>query len=331
VRLGLAYVKGAATAEMEGLVAERERGGSFAGLGDLAARGEVRRGTLEQLAWAGACDGLPGGRERRSTLWQIGMAAAAEKLGDGSHGEAGEGTQLALAFELPAAPRLRALGRWQRLIADYSTSGVTIGDHAMAILRERLTVPKLVTSAQLARLPSGCEVAVAGLVIARQRPGTAKGTMFLLFEDEFGTINLIVAKQVYERHRQLARAEPLLLARGRLERSLENPPAEILRLDSRARAQGVAGGHDSRVQGQPGAQEPIRPVINVIVRELCALEDFLPDGAEGEPAAARASVHRLPGSVAEAAREEEIGGAEVGSSIRAAAPPVQSFAMGRRR
>ncbi|HEY4450041.1 MAG TPA: DNA polymerase III subunit alpha [Solirubrobacteraceae bacterium] len=342
VRLGLAYVKGATTVEMKGLVAERERGGCFAGLGDLAARAGVRRGTLEQLAWAGACDGLPGGYERRSTLWQLGLAAAAEKLGEGSGGEAGKGTQLALAFELPAPPRLRALGRWQRLIADYSTSGVTIGDHAMAILRERLTVAKLVTSAQLTRLPTGCEVAVAGLVIARQRPGTAKGTMFLLFEDEFGTINLIVAKEVYERHRQLARAEPLLLARGRLERSLESSPAEVLPLDRRARAQGQAGERDGRVQGQigerdgrvqgqAGEREQIRPVINVVVRELCALEDFLPDGAEGEPAAARASVHRLPGSGAGAGAEEEIAAAEVGSSIRAAAPPVQSFAMGRRR
>ena len=97
-------------------------------------------------------------------------------------------------MELPAAPRLRSLGRWQRLIADYATSGVTVGDHAMAILRSALlTVPGLLaTSAQLDRLPTGCAVAVAGLVIARQRPGTAKGTMFLLFEDEWGTINLIV-------------------------------------------------------------------------------------------------------------------------------------------
>jgi error-prone DNA polymerase len=327
VRLGLAYVKGAAKAEVQGLVAERERGGPYAGLGDLAARAGVRRGTLEQLAWAGACDGLRGGRERRSNLWQLGMAAAAARLGGegaGAGGEGAEGTQLALALELPEPPRLRALGRWQRLIADYSTSGVTIGDHALAILRERLTAPKLATSAQLARLPSGCEVAVAGLVIARQRPGTAKGTMFLLFEDEFGTINLIVAKDVYERHRQLARAEPLLLARGRLERSQEHARANVLRLDGRARA----GAQDDE-------QEPIRPVVNVIVRELCALESFLSDGAEGEPAArAGARVHRLPGAGAASSggeQEEEIAGAEVGSSIRAAAPPVQSFAMGRRR
>src|SRR4051812_46897560 len=91
----------------------------------------------------------------------------------------------------------------------------------MAILRPRLSLPMLATSAHLGRLPNGSEVAVAGLGIAPQRPGTASGTMFLLFEDEFGSINLIVAREVYERHRQLARAEPLLLARGRLERTQE--------------------------------------------------------------------------------------------------------------
>jgi error-prone DNA polymerase len=328
VRLGLGYVKGVASAEVSELVAERERNGPFRSLGDLAARAGVRRGTLEQLAWSGACDGLLGsgdtqmGAGRRSALWQLGLATPAETI------TAGESTQLALPLELPPVPRLRPLGRWQRLIADYSTSGVTIGDHALAILRKRLTVHKLVTSAQLARLPTGYEVAVAGLVIARQRPGTAKGTMFLLFEDEFGTINLIVSKAAYERHRHLARAEPLLLARGRLERSQEPTAASAL----------APPGTSREKAGE--AREEIRPVINVIVRELAPLERFLPGGVdEAAEAAATARVHRLPGSERAAvageetpiAPEEELGGAEVGSSMRAVAPPVQSFAAGRRR
>jgi len=302
VRLGLGYVKGAASAEMQALVAERERGGPFASLGELAGRAGCRRATLEQLAWSGACDGLIAerdsqmGADRRAALWQLGLAAPAEMM------DAGEGTQLALPLELPAPPRLRPLGRWQRLIADYSTSGVTVGEHAIAILRERLTVPMLATSAQLPRLPSGCQVAVAGLVIARQRPGTAKGTMFLLFEDEFGTVNLIVSKAVYERHRHLARAEPLLLAKGKLERS--------------------------------------EGVVNVIVRELAPLERFLSGGIEeAEGRAARARVHQLRGRERPAAHAdadqgrdgEDMESGEVGSSMRAAAPPVQSFAMGRRR
>jgi error-prone DNA polymerase len=305
VRLGLGYIKGAAKAELRALVAERERGGPFTSLGGLAGRVACSRATLEQLAWSGACDGLADvspalGNEaqagRRVALWQLGMAASAQDVG-AAGADARQGTQLSLPLELPAAPRLRRMGRWRRLIADYSTSGVSTGEHAMAILRERLTagtpswgMPMLATSAQLGRLPSGCQVAVAGLVIARQRPGTANGTMFLLFEDEFGTINLIVPEAVYERHRHMARAEPLLLARGRLERSHQ----------------------------QPGPDEPaqdVRPVVNVIVRELDALERHLEGGLEDEEGAARAG-----GQVT-----------EIGSSMRAVAPPVQSFAMGRRR
>jgi error-prone DNA polymerase len=285
VRLGLGYIKDVTSSEMHELVAQREQNGPFAGLGELAGRIGARQRTLEQLAWSGACDEIIGETGRRSALWQLGVAAP------GRGAEAG--TQLALPLELPGAPRLRSLGRWQRLIADYATSGVTVGDHAMAILRERLHVPMLATSAQLARLPSGGAVAMAGLVIARQRPGTANGTMFLLFEDEWGTVNLVVPKAVYERHRYLARAEPLLLARGRVERS--------------------------------------EGVVNLIVRELAALERFVSGGVEGaEREAAAASVHRLP--VGEpTASEQEDEAAEVGSSMRAVAPPIQSFAMGRRR
>jgi error-prone DNA polymerase len=193
---------------------------------------------------------------------------------------------------------------------------VTIGDHAMAILRERLTVPMLATSAQLARLPSGGEVAVAGLVIARQKPGTAGGTMFLLFEDEFGTINLIVPGAVYERHRQLARAEPLLLARGRLERTQEPVPVAA--------------------EPEAGPREQIRPVINVIVRELAPLERFLPGGVDDADAQRAATVHALPDRPERAPVEreheaEEVEGGAIASSMRAVAPPIQSFASGRRR
>jgi error-prone DNA polymerase len=237
---------------------------------------------------------------RRLALWQLGIAGPGRAA-------AGEGTQLALPLELPDAPRLRPLSRWQRLIADYATAGVTVGDHVMAALRPRLTAHLLATSPQLHRLPQGSAVSVAGLVIARQRPGTAKGTMFLLFEDEWGHVNLIVPRAVYERHRPLARAEPLLLARGRLERTA---------------VERIAG------------MEEVLPVVNVVVRELAALERHLAP-AVGERAPAQAQIHRLPGAVADGAapegRETEEDGAEVGAGMRAVAPPVQSFAAGRRR
>ncbi len=286
VRLGLGYIKDVGREEMRELVAERERGGPFQSLGELAGRIGARRATLEQLAWSGACDEIVGEIGRRTALWQLGLAAPGERVADG--------TQLALPLQESPPPRLRSLGRWQRLIADYSTSGVTVGDHAMAILRKRLTAPMLATSAQLTRLPSASAVAIAGLVIARQRPGTAKGTMFLLFEDEFGTVNLIVPRAVYERYRYLARAEPLLLARGRVERS--------------------------------------EGVVNVLVRELAALERHISGGLDGVEQERIARVHHLPTPGEADSREEaEDGAIEVGSSMRAVAPPIQSFAMGRRR
>jgi error-prone DNA polymerase len=138
-------------------------------------------------------------------------------------------------------------------------------------------------------------VTIAGLVIARQRPGTANGIVFLLFEDEWGTVNLIVPPDVYERQRRLVRTEPLLLARGRLER-----PA--------------AGGG----------------VINVLVREFAALEASLAD----EPAAAErvAVTHTLhPEPPADVAADDGDADGGVGASMRAVAPPIQSFASGRRR
>ena len=284
VRLGLGYIKGAKADEVQALVKERERGGPFRDLGELAARTATRRQTLEALAWSGACDAIAG--SRREALWQLGIAAP------GRAAAHEQGVQLALPVKLPEPPALRPLDRWQRLLADYASSGVTAHDHAMAALRERLRVPMLSTSAQLARMPHGCSATVAGLVIARQRPGTAKGTMFLLFEDEWGAINLIVPKRVYEARRALARAEPLLLARGRLER------------------------HDG--------------VTNVIVRELEPLERFL-DAPLRERSA---SVSHLPPALQKPSSEgedEREDAARVAAGMRAVAPPVQSFAAGRRR
>ncbi len=326
VRLGLGYVKEAPGAEMRELVAERESGGRYRTLAELAARSGARRVTLEQLAWSGACDGLLAeegarvGADRRSALWQLGLASPAVGIEGESERKM---SQLALPLELPAAPPLRKLGRWQRLIADYSTSGVTVGDHAMAVLRERLTAHRLATSAQLTRLPSGCEIALAGLVIARQRPGTANGTMFLLFEDEFGTVNLIVPKEVYERRRHLARAEPLLLARGRLERHQEGVRTVLRRGDD-----GRAGTPSLVREVTEADGEPIRPVVNLLVRELEPLDRYL-DGALAEPGSEGATVRRL--EVPGGGREGDADGAEVGSSMRAVAPPIQSFASGRRR
>ncbi|HUH81149.1 MAG TPA: error-prone DNA polymerase, partial [Solirubrobacteraceae bacterium] len=335
VRLGLRYVKGAPEAELAALVAERRRSGPFGSLAELAARSGATRTTLEQLAWAGACDRLAEDGQRRTALWQLGVAAPARGLPDADEADSQQ-AQLALPLELAPAPALRPLGRWQRLIADYFTTTVTLREHALAILRPRLTVPMLATSAQLERLPGGGEVAVAGLVIARQRPATASGTMFLLFEDEFGTINLIVPEQVYERYRRLARTEPLLLARGRLERTQEPTPlhGSATRTSGAPAVAGTSGSTTATGEDADGlGPEQIRPVINVVVRELASLEHFLDGGLEGPEELPGGDVRHLrrPPAAGEQQGAEEPAGEEVASSMRAAAPAVQSFAMGRRR
>jgi error-prone DNA polymerase len=125
--------------------------------------------------------------------------------------------QLALALDLPAPPALRELSEWESMLADYRTTGLTVSTHPMELLRERLPANS-VTSRDLENITHGARVRVGGLVVARQRPGTAGGIVFVLLEDEHGTINLIVPSSVYERHRLLVRTEPLLMVEGRLER-----------------------------------------------------------------------------------------------------------------
>jgi error-prone DNA polymerase len=206
VRIGLGYVLGVRRDEVEALVAARRERGRFRSLADLASRAGAGRPALETLAWAGACDTLAG--SRRTALWQLGVAAPGERVR--------AGTQLSLPLDVPAAPELRKLNAWEEMVADYATTNLTLGPHPLALLRPRLA--GTVTCQDLERLPHETPVRIGGLVVARQRPGTAKGIVFLLLEDEFGTINLIVPPPVYERHRLVVRSEPLVLASGRLER-----------------------------------------------------------------------------------------------------------------
>jgi error-prone DNA polymerase len=102
------------------------------------------------------------------------------------------------------------------MLADYKHTSVSVGIHPLELLRPHLS--GVVSSAELRGVPHGAQVVVAGLAIARQRPSTANGIVFMLLEDEHGQVNLIIPPPVYERHRAVVRGEPLLLARGRFER-----------------------------------------------------------------------------------------------------------------
>ena len=205
VRIGLGYVKGVGT-RAEGLVAERAGGGPFSDLGDLVRRAPLDIGQLEGLVRAGACDEFH--PHRRRLLWELPLHRAPAGP-DGAR-------QLALALDASPTPALPGLTAWERMVADHEAMSLTTGPHPMALLREGLD-PALRTSADL-RSDSLGRTTTAGIVIARQRPGTAKGIVFLLLEDEHGMTNVIIPPAVYERDRIMVRAEPLLQVWGRLER-----------------------------------------------------------------------------------------------------------------
>ncbi|MDX6610538.1 MAG: error-prone polymerase [Solirubrobacterales bacterium] len=218
VRIGLGYVKGVHEEEMKSLVAGRDRSGDYAGIADLASRSGASRDALERLAWAGALDELVGkegawipgaGAGRREALWEAGAAGTGVRHG--------EDVQMALPLEPPRAPKLDPLGDWERTIADYRSIGMTLDEHPMGLMRKDLDV-EVLRSTELERAENGDIVEVAGMVVARQRPETANGTVFMLLEDERGTVNLVVPPPVYERCRAAVRAAPLVRAKGKLER-----------------------------------------------------------------------------------------------------------------
>src|SRR5204862_2775048 len=118
-------------------------------------------------------------------------------------------------------PALREHTPWERMLADYRLTTLSVGVHPLELLRPHLPSGVL-SSAELEQCRNGRRVRVAGMAVARQRPATAKGVVFMLLEDEHGQMNLIVPPPVYERHRALVRGEPLLLAQGRFERRDRN-------------------------------------------------------------------------------------------------------------
>jgi len=208
VRVGLGYVRSVGEEEAEGIAA----GQPYADVADLARRAPVSRNALEALVASGACDRFG---PRRELLWRAGVVARPQTVSRGV-------VQLALPLEPTApVPELPPQTDWERMLADYGMTSLSVGPHPLELLRQHLPVGTVGTG-ELSGLPDRSEVAVAGMAIARQRPATANGVVFMLLEDEVGQVNLIVPPPVYERYRPLVRGEPLLLARGRLERSGRN-------------------------------------------------------------------------------------------------------------
>jgi error-prone DNA polymerase len=212
VRVGLKYVTGLGEDDAEAVASKRP----YSSVRELAQKTGLSEDELRALAESGACDCF--GLRRRELLWQLGLVPRPASV----PGTAGEAKQLALPLEpTVATPELPEPTVWERMLADYRTTSLSVGVHPLELLRSHLP-PGTLSSAELRERPHKAEVQLAGLVVARQRPATANGVVFMLLEDELAQVNLIVLPQVYERFRAVVRSEPLLLVRGRYEHSDRN-------------------------------------------------------------------------------------------------------------
>ncbi len=206
LRLGLCYVKGLRQQAGEAILRERVRR-PFVDIDDLARRvPELRQDELRKLAEVGALNFIGAApTHRRDALWQAERAALPA------------GPLLEECPELEPVSPLARMTHEERLLADYRGAGLTVDHHPLAYRRAELHRLHVKPARDLAHLPSGRPVRVAGAVIVRQRPGTAKGFLFLSLEDETGISNVIVTPDLYERNRPVLVNEPFLLIDGVLQ------------------------------------------------------------------------------------------------------------------
>jgi error-prone DNA polymerase len=230
VRLGLRYVAGLRQKVGERIAALRaER--PFASLQDMVDRADLHKDELTALAEVGALNAF--GLTRRSALWQVERAAR-------PRGPLLEDADAADATR--AASPLRDMTFTQRLSADVKGTGVTVGPHPLILHRPSLASRGILRAMDLPRMADGSRVTVAGAVICRQRPGTAKGFMFLTLEDETGLVNIIVKPDQFERWKDVLVTSPVLEIHGFLQsqegmavRALRARPVETAQAVSRSR------------------------------------------------------------------------------------------------
>ena len=202
LRLGFRLVKGLSQAVAERVVAARRDDG-YDDVDGLARQAKLSRIELEHFAAAGALAGLAGHRHR--ARWEASGVETPSALFESPRFAEGE-------------PMLRAPSEAESVIADYRKVGLTLGQHPLALLRERLSGLRLCTAAQVQASRHGQHRRAAGLVINRQRPGTASGVIFMTLEDETGYINLVVWPWVVEQQRREVLHGRLLAAYGKVEK-----------------------------------------------------------------------------------------------------------------
>ncbi len=217
LRLGLGRVRGLSRDGAERLVAARADG-AFRNVGELARRAELGRRDLAALAAAGALAGLAGHRHR--TAWQVLGIEPPLPLAAGERAE--------------GIPLLRAPSEGEGIVADYRATGLTLARHPLALLRPRLAACGWMPAAEVLQLPDGANVTTGGIVLTRQRPGSASGVIFVTLEDETGYVNLVVWSRIADRHRKALLGARLLGVGGRLQREGEVRHVVVERLEDRS-------------------------------------------------------------------------------------------------
>ncbi|MEY4118357.1 MAG: Error-prone polymerase [Planctomycetota bacterium] len=235
IRLGLRMVRGLDVDEAHRIIDAVVRHGAFASISDLHDAAGVSPSTLRRLAAADAFASM--GLDRQQATWQIlalrdrerplwsfpSQAAGSEALSDAPSTAipVSEPATPSIVHQPDIEPNLPTVEELAGIAKDLDATGVSLKRHPMACLRQRLAKAGAVPCGWLRderRLPSGRSVAVAGLVLVRQRPSTAKGIVFMTLEDETGVANLIFRPKVYERLRTRVRDAPMLCVRGKVER-----------------------------------------------------------------------------------------------------------------
>ncbi|MEX1181854.1 MAG: hypothetical protein WEF86_01365, partial [Gemmatimonadota bacterium] len=200
LRIGWRHIRGLGNKARESLQRAHEAG-LFTSIADVVRRAELTRADAIHLARAGAFEAFEPGRRRAA--WEALRVA-------------GDVLPLAPAHVLPFDPR--ELEGEERIFLDYLATGICVDGHPMEHMRGRLDALGVASSRDLADCASGERIVVSGLVVARQHPATAKGTVFVLLEDEFGYMNVIVPRTLYQENREVVKHAPFLAVEGRFER-----------------------------------------------------------------------------------------------------------------
>ena len=209
LRLGLRQIDGLRQDEVDKLVAARAVGGKFRDVHDLKRRARISQATFERLAAADAFRSL--GHDRRQALWEVKGMAPADALplfAWSTAKEEGAEPEVALP-EMPLS---------EHVVNDYQTLRLSLKAHPLHFLRDDLAAERIVSCAALRGMRDGAFVRLAGVVLVRQRPGSAKGVVFMTLEDETGVANTVVWPNTLERFRKVVMAARLIVVSGRIQR-----------------------------------------------------------------------------------------------------------------